>query len=387
VNLWAWIVTNVGFEGTQRALFSILFGAGVILFTSKPGPEARALDLFLRRNLWLILFGLVNAFILLWPGDILYSYGIIALFVLAFRKANPKLLLAAGGAALLLGAAWNGLDTANTLSIYRKAEAAEAAKANGSPLSEEQKAAIAAAKTASERIHPPPDKVKEEVAGSTSGYWTAFTKRAAETTRYQSWGLYRLFFDIFAMMLIGMALYRLRILTAERPARFYLAMMAIGYPIGLAVNVAETWWLMSHDFSALATRQAAISYDLGRLAMTVGHLGLLLLFVRSGLLPRLRRSLAAVGQMALSNYLIQSIVTSFLFVGLGLYGQLERHQLFYIVFAIGAVEIVLSPIWLRHFRFGPAEWLWRSLTYGKKQPFLRGPGGGEPSLAEAAPAL
>jgi uncharacterized protein len=381
-NFWAWIITNVGFEGTQRALFSLLFGAGVILFTSKPGPEGAVLDLFLRRSLWLILFGMVNAFILLWTGDILYYYGITALFVLAFRNASPRALLAIGGSALLLGAAWNALDSVNLLSSHSRAEAALAAKASGATLSEEQKGAIAAWKEVEEGAHPPADKVKEKIDATTSGYWSAMKDRARETVHYESWYLYRFFFDVFAMMLIGMALYKLRILTAERPARFYLAMMAIGYPIGLAINIAETWWLVSHGFSALASSQQAISYDLGRVAMTTGHLGALLLFVRSGILPWLRRSLASVGQMALSNYLTHSIVTTILFVGFGLYGRLERHELYYVVFAIWAAQLVISPVWLKHFRFGPAEWLWRSLTYRRRQPFLRGRPG-EPKLAEA----
>jgi uncharacterized protein len=130
-------------------------------------------------------------------------------------------------------------------------------------------------------------------------------------------------------------------------------------------------WIVDHQFSALAFAEANITYDLGRLPMTMGHLGALLLFVRSGALPRFRRALGAVGQMALSSYLTHSIVCGILFVGLGLYGQLERHQLYYIVFAIWAAQLVISPIWLSHFRFGPAEWLWRDLTYLRRPPFRR----------------
>jgi uncharacterized protein len=88
-------------------------------------------------------------------------------------------------------------------------------------------------------------------------------------------------------------------------------------------------------------------------------------------LPWLRRSVAAVGQMALTNYLTHSLVCLILFTGFGLYGQLARHQLYYIVLTICTVQLVISPIWLRHYRFGPAEWLWRSLTYMRKQPFRR----------------
>jgi uncharacterized protein len=116
-----------------------------------------------------------------------------------------------------------------------------------------------------------------------------------------------------------------------------------------------------------------VTYDLGRLAVATGHLGAMLLFCRSGLFGWLRRSLAAVGRMALTNYLSHSLVALVLFVGFGLFGKLARHELYYIVFAIWAVQLVLSPIWLRQFRFGPVEWLWRALTYLKAPPFRRQP--------------
>ena len=128
---------------------------------------------------------------------------------------------------------------------------------------------------------------------------------------------------------------------------------------------------MDKGFTALAYAQASISYDVSRLAMTMGHLGLLMLFLRSGILPFVRRSMAAVGRMALTNYLAHSVVALVIFVLLGWWGALERHQLYYIVAAIWAVQFLASPLWLRHFHYGPVEWLWRSLTYGKAQAFRR----------------
>jgi uncharacterized protein len=173
------------------------------------------------------------------------------------------------------------------------------------------------------------------------------------------------------MMLIGMALFRLGVLTLERSTRLYLAMLVVGYGVGLTVNYLETRWVLDHQFSAIAFAQANMSYDLGRLAMTVGHLGALLLFVRSGVLPWLRRSLAAVGQMAVTNYLAQSIICGTVFIGLGYFNRLERYELYYVVFAVWIVQLLWSPLWLRYFRFGPVEWLWRYLTYMKRPPFRR----------------
>ena len=81
--------------------------------------------------------------------------------------------------------------------------------------------------------------------------------------------------------------------------------------------------------------------------------------------------MAAVGRMALTNYLTHSVVALIIFVFLGSWGALERHQLYYIVFSVWAVQLVISPIWLKHFHFGPVEWLWRYLTYGKAPPFRK----------------
>jgi uncharacterized protein len=370
INLWTWFVVNVGFEGTQRALFSILFGAGVILLSSRLEMSGRpdAADIYFRRNLWLIAFGLFNAWVLLWVGDILYVYGITALFLFAFRKLAGRTLLALGVGAFMLGAAWSGIETTNLLSLSERAEQAQ--KVPAAKRTPEQKETIEQW-TEESSAGPTPQVVEQMRRQNTESYWSALQARAGIITHFQSWNLYRYFFDIFGMMMIGMALFKLGVLTLDARKRTYLAMMAGGYAVGLPLNLYEANWIMSHGFSALAYQQAAITYDLARLPMTMGHLGLLGLFLCSGVLPWLRRSMAAVGRMALTNYLMHSVVALVLFVLLGYWGAFERHQLYFIVFAIWAAQLLASPIWLKHYAFGPVEWLWRYLTYGKKPPFRR----------------
>lgn len=376
INLVTWAITEIGFEGTQRALFSMLFGASVILFTSRLEAQGRAdvADIYMRRNLWLIGFGMVNAFVLLWHGDILYTYGIVALFLFAFRKLAAKWLLTIGLAALLAGAAWNLGDTRAALAAHAPYPAAAAARDSGAELSPAQEAAISAWENARSEFKSTPEGIAETIQAHRSGYFGALAHVSRINMIFQSYGLYRYFFDIFGMMMIGMALFKLGVLTLERRTRVYVAMMLGGYAIGLATNAVETKWIMDHQFSALAFAEVKGTYDLGRLAMTIGHLGLLLLFVRGGMMGWLRRAFAAVGQMAVTNYLMHSAVALVLFIILGWYGQLERHQLYYVVFATWAVQLAASPLWLRHFRFGPVEWLWRSLTYLKVQPLRRSPG-------------
>ena len=364
IDLWTWFVVNVTFEGTQRGLFSILFGAGVILFTSRPDST----DAYFRRNLWLIAFGLFNAWILLWGGDILYFYGLTALFLFAFRNLPGKKLLVLGVASFILGAAWTGLDTANLLNLHERSIAAE--KIPVAQRTEEQRNTIEEWKKES-LAGPPPAVVEKLKRETTAGYLSALQVRAPRIAKAQSWWAYRYFFDIFGMMMIGMALYKLGVLTLEAKTRTYLAMMAGGYAIGFPLNIYEANWIMSHGFSGLAYHQANITYDFARLAQTTGHLGLLGLFLKSGTFPWLRTSMAAVGRMALTNYLTHSVVALIIFVLLGYWGTLMRHQLYYIVLSVWAVQLVISPIWLRHYHFGPVEWLWRYLTYGKASPFRK----------------
>jgi uncharacterized protein len=372
-NLWAWIITEIGFEGTQRALFSMLFGASVILLTSRLEATGRpdAADIYFRRNLWLIAFGFVNAFIFLWFGDILYAYGVTALFVYAFRKMAAKWLLAIGVFTLMLGAVWNAYDNQVLLDQHRAYAAAVHARQSGARLTETQQGAISSWEEARTEFKSTPEEIADAVEARTSGYAAAFARTASLNRYIQSFFMYRYFFDIFGMMLIGMGLFHWGVLTNERPARVYWAMLALGYGIGITVNLFETRWIMDHRFSAVSFAQTHITYDLGRLAMTFGHLGALLLFVRSGSLSWLRRAFAAVGQMAVTNYLTHSVVCGFLFIGLKWYNTLERHELYYVVFAIWAAQLVISPLWLGHFRFGPVEWLWRTLTYMKPQPMRR----------------
>jgi uncharacterized protein len=387
-NLTTWIITQIGFEGTQRALFSMLFGASVILLTSRLEASGRpdAADIYFRRNLWLVALGFVNAFVFLWYGDILYAYGICALFVFAFRKLAPKWLLIFGVFTLFLGTVWTGYETYDLIRKHDDYQAAIVVRDAGTELSQQQQTAISDWEGARTTFKASPERIESTTKAMRGGWWSAFKHIARINGFWQSWGAYRYFFDIFGMMLIGMGLYRFGVLTLERRTGLYVAMMLGGYAIGLAVNIIETRWILSHNFSAIAFAEANVSYDLGRLTMTVGHLGTLLLFVRSGAFGLLRRAVAAVGQMAVTNYLMQSVITSFLFIGLAWYNQLERHQLYYVVFSIWAFQLVLSPIWLRYFRFGPVEWLWRYLTYLKRPPFRRVAGRVDGGVAGAVPA-
>lgn len=187
-------------------------------------------------------------------------------------------------------------------------------------------------------------------------------------------GYYLYFFwDVVGMMLIGMGLLKLGVLTGDRSTRFYVTMMMAGYAIGILVNVYETRLLIDNNFDVLIVAKANLTYDLGRLPMTFGHIGLLSLVCRMSWLNWLTNSLAAVGRMALTNYIMHSVVCAIIFTGIGfsMFGKLQRYELYYVVGAIWLAQLIISPIWLKHYRFGPLEWLWRSLTYMQRQPLRR----------------
>lgn len=188
----------------------------------------------------------------------------------------------------------------------------------------------------------------------------------------QTWLPYRLWpWDILPFMLIGMAFFKLRIFHGERSNRFYRSLLFIGYAVGLSINYYETRIWMDSSFDAVIHYKADQSYQIGRLFTTMGHVGLFMLFIKSGILAFLQKRLAAVGKLALSNYLFHSIVTSFIFYGDGfaMYGMLQRYELYYIVGAIWIFQLLVSPIWLKYYYYGPAEWIWRSLSYQQMQPF------------------
>ncbi|WP_455169539.1 DUF418 domain-containing protein [Aegicerativicinus sediminis] len=372
-NLKSWIMTNMFFEGTMRGMFSMLFGAGVILLTSrleKNGAGINTADIYYRRIIWLFIFGLIHVYLLLWDGEILYPYALCGLFLFPLRNIVPKNLIIGGLVILFLGTLWNFSDYQNMKT--QKVEGLEAAalKKQGDSLNPEQTAAFEKWEKITNKKSE--EELQEEIEARHEGYWSNVLHKVKENQFMQTYVMYRYFFyDIIAFMILGMAFFKLRIFHAEKSNKFYLIMMGIGYVIGLSINYYETSALISSNFDPMVSAKTSLTYDIGRLTMTMGHIGLIMLFVKSGILKFLQKSLAAVGRMALTNYLMHSIITGIIFLGFGfsMFGKLERHELYYIVFAIWIAQLIYSPIWLKYFKYGPFEWLWRSLTYGKKQQF------------------
>ncbi len=372
INFWTYISVNLFFEGAMRAIFAMLFGAGVILFTARgdsPAAATSLADLYYRRTILLILLGLFDAFLLLWTWDILYIYGVVGLFLFPLRNARASRLLIAALVMLVLSAATEGLRWQDLEQMQAEAAEAQTLLDDDLELDSEQQDAIEAWREELEWIRPTQKDIEKELTLRRSGYFAVLAGQASDVIAAQSISVRsHLFWDALITMVLGMALYKYRVFDASRSRRFYALMALLGFAVGLPVNAWELYRFVASDYDIFAS--IIPTYDLGRLGCAFGFVGLVMLFCKSGMMNWLRASLAAVGRMALTNYLAHSVICGVIFtgVGFGLVGELQRYQLYYVVAGIWLVQLIASPLWLHYFRFGPVEWLWRSLTYGARQP-------------------
>jgi uncharacterized protein len=374
LNLLTYKIINLGFEGTMRGIFSLLFGAGIVLLTERmeqAGAGIMAAEVHFRRMLWMLLAGIIHWTLMLWFGEILFNYAMCGMLLFALRKLPVKLHLIMA-AVLLVGASVQSYGNAQAaVASEAAATAATQAKASGAKLTPEQDKAIEAWQEQVSHTMPTAEEAAMQRQWHEGSYWNAVKGQLPLSYDFQWTGAPRwLMFDMIPFMLIGMALLKLGVLGGQSSARTYLLMMLGGYTVGLALGWRELNIILESNFAPLGFVAAGETYQFSRLAMVIGHLGLLLLIIRSGICGWLQRALAAVGQMALTNYLMQTVICTLLFYGFGfgLWGQFERYQLYGVVAAIWLVELVWSPLWLARFRFGPFEWAWRSLTYWKRQP-------------------
>jgi uncharacterized protein len=312
VNFWVSAVISVVFEGKMRALFGMIFGAGVLLFVSKKEQAGRSVTrLFYRRMFWLVLFGLIHAHLILWIGDILYLYGFCGMLVYLCRKVKPIYLVL--GVPLVAVVDF----TAGTL-FYQHVRASRIAyveastvAAENKPLTEVQKDALARWREIEKTLIPNREDAKENTRKMKSDYATV-----ASYLRPLAWKVETILmpieiWDSLALMLLGLALYQWGFLSGQWSSRDYGKVMAIGYGIGLPLAIYSFY----HSYLYSPNLEANLR--------------------RMELVP------------------------------------IEWVGLIFVVIAIWIAQLIVSPLWLRFFFFGPLEWVWRSLTYWKRQPFMR----------------
>jgi len=375
LNLAAFFLQYVLFDGKMRGLFSMMFGASTYLLIGRldgRGAGLRAAEIYYRRILWLMLIGLVHAY-LIWHGDILYPYALLGLVLLPLLRVRPRNLLITAEVMLLLmtaGDVGKGFYIRTTHDGAMQADKADAAR---KPLTDDQKAARTEWQEIGKYFSPSAEDLRKEKAVYSGSYFNLVAKRAV--ILFKEWHAMPFYldnWDMFTMMLVGIAFIKTGVLGAERSFVFYWRLLAVSYGISLPIGAFAAWKSWQQGFEPMQTVFTFSTYQLGRVGMTLGHAALILLLCKYGVWPAMRARLAAVGKTALSNYIAHSLIYGLVFCGYGfnLFDKLQRYQLYYVVLGMWIFSLVWSPIWLQHFRFGPLEWVWRSLTYWKRQPML-----------------
>lgn len=376
-DLWTYYVQAALFDGRMRALFSMLFGAGIVLFGERVARrEGSAADLLLRRCLWLIPFGIVHRFALQWTGDILYIYAVICVLAVAFRVLKPRLLIVLGILVLACFVPIALVQHQAQAELRDRAAQAVAIEARG----ESVPADLAEARKRWERraslVPPKPDEVKVEI-DAVRGSWLDIARfRWEHNHQFQSDFLYRYFvFDVLGMVLLGMGLMKAGYFAGRCRRGVYLAMLAASVPAALlSFLLARAWHAEGFSYNALGVRLAHdLSYPFTRLIVGLGWAALVVLMLRGGVARPVLGAIGAVGRMAFSNYILQTLLcTTFFFGwGLGWYGTLSRVECMLVFAGASLVQIAFSLLWLRAYRFGPLEWCWRALTYWQRPPMRR----------------
>ncbi len=379
IHFATWVMTHLLFDQKFMAIFAMLFGAGLVLMAERAEARGRGrfAGVYYRRMGWLVLIGAVHGY-LIWFGDILVNYACCGLLLYPLRRLRPRTLIAIAVVLLLVALPINlGLGR-YMAGLKADGEALEARLAAGETLSEEEQELYEGWQQMRPMAFPTPEVVQEQIEIHRGGYALIFRERVPLTLALQTFLL--LTFGLWRMgglMVLGMALAKLGVLRAGRSTGFYRRLAAFGYGIGLPIVAWSAYDLTSHRFDPLYVMRGGIFTNyLGSIAVALGHVGLVMLVAKSGVLAALRARLAAVGRMALTNYLMHSILLTTVFYGygLGLYGHVERFYQMGFVAAVWLAQLAWSPWWLARYRFGPCEWLWRSLTYWRRQP-LRVAGG------------
>jgi uncharacterized protein len=357
-----WFFQLVFVDHKFRGLFSLLFGAGIYLFTERAWARGSGRWLQFRRLAWLLVFGAIHYF-LIWHGDILGSYAASGMLALPLLKWPAKRQLKVGIWIYVLGALVLGFGMGGAYAVSANPEIA--AKVPPDMRKSVLEAPADALKETPEAIalyggDSYPAIVRHMVTDETGGYINGLLIVPITET--------------LGLVLIGIALFRMGFFSGEFDPQKMRKWGWRGLLGGLAFTAVVAVWPFVSGFTMFRT---LLTFNvLGRAAQLPIALGAAALLVVNA--PRLAQTglgsrFVAAGRMAFSNYLGTSILMMFVFQGwaLGLFGQLHRPGLMLVVFAVWAAMLLWSKAWLARFRYGPLEWLWRCLTYWRLVPLKR----------------
>lgn len=358
---WMWIAQFILIDGKMRGLFTILFGAGVYLFMEKAWARGATRGLQAWRLAILMAFGLIHYFFI-WPGDILFYYALFGLVLLACLKWSVKTQLWVGLAGYIFGALAFGAMFTMMWAV------ADTPFGESSPLLIEQRASML-------------DGIDDALARSavpnaaieSGDYGALVTHRLTKQWSEPLMNALLFGFETLPLMLIGVALYRLGFFNGGFDRGKLLRWGWIGLIVGGLVHLAIGLVTQAGGFTFYGTLTAFVGWSvLPRLWMVLGIAALLVAYAPSAtgwLGDRVR----AAGRAAFTNYLGTSVLMMLVFHGwaLGLFGELNRSQLYIVVALAWVLMLAWSKPWLDRYRYGPLEWLWRSLTYRQVMPLRK----------------
>jgi uncharacterized protein len=360
-----WVGNFILVDAKFRSLFSIMFGASMLLFIE--GAERKIVGsskaLHYRRMTWLLVFGLFH-YGLIWFGDILFLYALIGMIVWRWREKDISALYTRAGIFITLGfIQWAAIMG----SIYAMAWAATA-----------QGADPQLAKDFAEVLQsigaPGGSEVQEELKVYGGDYAGILAHRIGEDWSGPLILLFGYGLETMGLMALGMALYRSGFLTGALANAAYQKAAFVGYGIGLAGMVPLAIWCVMSGYDVLTNAGAVLAWSTPfRTPIAIAHAALAVLLIKSipnsGLVNRLQ----ATGQAAFTNYLGTSIIMTTIFYGygFGLFGDVSRAVTYLFVLGAWALMLIWSPLWMKRYYHGPMEWVWRSLTQGRMTPFRR----------------
>ncbi len=388
----AWWLREVLASGTARCLLEMLFGAGMVILTGRAAQRAGewvVLRRYYARNLMLSAFGLVHVFILLWPGDILHTYGLAALVAVLFRRLDARWLMTIGLIAAVMQVVGGGLNVAtvrDNQAAYAQVLARQQAR---QPLTGADKAVLEVqdeyARSRAKNEKESQDIIAREDKARSGTFMTWARFQWYSFIHIQQDFLELLFvWEAASVMLLGAALFKLGVLQGGRSRRFYGWMTLAGYGVAVPLRIWGAVAMTAPE--GTGPHVAPIFYEVAREAMTLGHVGLINLLVTSAFGAKLLRPFGAAGRTALSVYIAQTLICLWVlyppFV-LGLYGEMTWGPLMVTAFAVDACLLTGANLWVRRFDIAPVEWAWRSLIEGRVLPWR-----GRPRVAsvpDAAP--
>jgi len=352
-DFWIWLINHELFDEKMMAIFSILYGAGIVLLTSN--LESRRVPptgVFVRRSLWLMLFGVLHAY-LLWSGDILFSYAVCGLAVYSFRKWPWKRLLIVGLIALSMSSVLYAAYL-HVMNTWPPSQIHEVERQLWQPTQEQ---------------------IAAQIAAYRGGWLAQMSVRVPDARLLEFQGL--LFLTIWrsgGLMLIGMALYKTGILTGDLSIARYIRSGLVAVVIGLLIISYGVYRDFASHWSFRYAFFVGSQFNYwGSLAVAWSWICIILILCKTTASRPWAAKLALVGRMAFSNYILETIICTTIFYGhgFGKFARFDRLQGAFVVLAVWTFLFILSQVWLRYYYSGPLEWLWRSLTYWRRQPFRR----------------